>query len=147
MSGSQAYLNYAVCFGTGFSFNYVSLNYSGSVAVHDGLNGAGNLLATLNLTPNAGSSPGYSAGFCPFSPAGVAFSGIAKSIAFGGVANQIAFDDVTFGSSTPGPGPDDGVAAPVPLPLVGVAAAFGYSRQLRKRIKVSDSQQVFASFD
>jgi MYXO-CTERM domain-containing protein len=77
----------------------------------------------------------------------LAFSGIAKSIAFGGVASQIAFDDVTFGSSAPGPGPDDGVAAPGPLPLVGVAAAFGYSRQLRKRIKASDSQQVVASFD
>jgi hypothetical protein len=72
----------------------------------------------------------------------VAFSGIAKSIGFGGVANQIVFDDVTFGSATPGPGTE---GAPGPLPLLGVAAAFGYSRKLRARIKRSVSQQAVAS--
>ena len=142
MSGSETFLNFASGFDTGFSFNYVSLTYSGSITVHDGLNGAGNLLATLNLTPNAGSCSGYGAGFCPFSPAGVAFSGIAKSIGFGGVANQIVFDDVTFGSATPGPGTE---GATGPLPLLGVAAAFGYSRKLRARIKRSVSQQAVAS--
>jgi hypothetical protein len=58
LSGSETFLNFASGFDTGFSFNYVSLTYSGSVTVHDGLNGAGNLLATLNLTPNAGSCSG-----------------------------------------------------------------------------------------
>jgi hypothetical protein len=129
LSGSQTYLNYAAGFDTGFSFNYVSLTESGSVGVYDGLNGTGNLLASLNLTPNAGSCIGYSAGFCPFSPSGVLFSGTAKSISFGGVENQIVFDDVTFGTNKPGP-----ADAPGPLPLLGVAAAFGYSRKLRKQI-------------
>lgn len=104
LSGAQTYLNYAAGFDTGFSFNYVSTSYSGSVGVYDGLNGTGNLLATLNLSPNAGSCPGYSAGFCPFTGTGVNFAGIAKSISFAGVADQIVFDDVTFGSAVPGPG-------------------------------------------
>lgn len=102
LSGSETFLNYEAGFTTGFSFNYVSLSFAGSVGVYDGLNGTGNLLATINLSPNAGSCPNYGAQFCPFSAAGVDFAGTAKSISFGGVANQIVFDDITFGSSTPG---------------------------------------------
>lgn len=128
LSGSETYLNYAAGFDTGFAFNYVSLSYSGSVGVYDGLNGTGNLLATLNLSPNAGSCPGYNAGFCPFSAAGVLFAGIAKSIGFGGVANQIVFDDVTFGSDTPSE-----VPLPATLPLL--VAAIGGLGVLRRRIR------------
>jgi hypothetical protein len=117
----------------------VSLSYSGSVSVYDDLNGAGTLLATLNLTPNAGSCPGYGAGFCPFSPIGVLFSGTAKSIAFGGVANQIAFDDVTFGSDRPGPDPGT-KSVPAPLPIFGAAMAFNFSRKLRNKIKLNLSK-------
>lgn len=86
-------------FTTGFSFNYVSLFDSGSVSVYSGLDGTGTLLATIDLTPNAGSCPGYDAEFCPFSPIGVAFTGTAESIEFSGVANEIAFDDVTSAAS------------------------------------------------
>jgi len=137
LSGSQTYLNYAAGFDTGFSFNYVSLSFSGSVSVYDDLNGSGTLLATLNLTPNAGSCPGYGAAFCPFSPIGVLFTGTAKSIAFGGVANQIAFDDVTFGSDKPGPGPQ---SVPGPLPILGAALGFNFSRKLRNKIKLNSSK-------
>jgi len=132
LSGSETFLNFPSGFRTGFGFNYSSLNYNGRVDVHEGLNGSGNVLAAIDLLPNASDCPGYEAGFCPFTPAGVLFSGTARSIGFGGVANQIVFDDVTFGSAKPGP---DGTAVPSPLPLLGPAAAFGYSRSLRQRIQ------------
>jgi PEP-CTERM motif-containing protein len=123
LSGSETFLNIAAGFDTGFSFNYVSLNFSGSVSVYDGLNGTGTLLATLNLSPNAGSCPGYNAGFCPFSPIGVLFAGTAHSISFAGVANQIVFDDVTFGSANPGPpAPEPGTISLLALGLLGLAA-------------------------
>ena len=133
LSGSETFLNFAAGFDTGFSFNYVSVSYSGSVSVYDGLNGTGNLLATLNLSPNSGSCPGYSAPFCPFSPVGVAFSGIAKSISFAGVANQIVFDDITFGSVTPGPG---GVPEPASwaLMLGGFGLVGGAMRSRRAAV-------------
>ena len=103
LEGDETFLNYAAGFDTGFSFNYSSVGSAGAVNVYDGLNGTGNILATLNLTPNStGCGDPYNAGFCPFGAAGVTFDGIARSIGFGGVANQIVFDDVTFGSATPG---------------------------------------------
>ncbi|WP_203561435.1 PEPxxWA-CTERM sorting domain-containing protein [Ideonella livida] len=125
LSGTETYMNVAAGFDTGFSFNYVSLSYSGSVQVYDGLDGTGNLLATINLSPNAGSCPGYGAQFCPFGPAGVSFAGVARSVAFGGVANQIAFDDITFGSATPGlpvPEPETYAMMLAGLGFVGAAA-------------------------
>jgi hypothetical protein len=137
LDGSETYLNYPSGFDTGFSFNYVSFSYSGSVNVYDDLNGLGNILATLNLNPNAGSCPGYTADYCPFSPIGVLFSGTAKSIGFGGVANQIAFDDVTFGSATPDPGPN---SVPGPLPIGGAALGFSFTRKLRNRIKLNSNK-------
>lgn len=125
LSGAETYMNVAAGFDTGFSFNYVSLSFAGAVNVYDGLNGTGNVLAVLNLLPNAGNCPGYSAGFCPFSPQGVAFAGTALSVGFAGVANQIVFDDVTFGSVTPGiPEPET-----YALMLAGLATVAGIARR------------------
>ena len=122
LTGNETFMNVAAGFDTGFSFNYVSVSYSGSVTVYDGLNGTGNVLGVLNLTPNAGICPGgYNAGFCPFSASGINFSGTAHSVSFGGVANQIVFDDITFGSSTPGPQP----GIPEPATWAMLIAGFG----------------------
>ncbi len=124
LSGSETYLNVAAGFTTGFSFNYVS-SVSGSVGVYDGLNGTGNLLASVELAPNISGCPAYAAGFCPFGPAGVTFAGTAKSISFGGVANQIVFDDITFGTEIPGgvvPEPASWAMLITGFGLVGFAA-------------------------
>lgn len=124
LDGANTYLNYAAGFDTGFSFNYSAINQGGAVEVYDGLNGTGNLLATLNLTTTAAAcDPIYGAAFCPFSPFGVGFAGIAKSISFAGVANQIVFDDITFGSITPGiPEPANWALMITGFAMVGVAA-------------------------
>jgi hypothetical protein len=120
LDGDETFLNYDSGFEEGFSFNYVSVSYSGSVGVYDGLNGTGNLLATLDLSPNAGDCPSYGAQFCPFSAAGVNFDGVGRSISFAGVANQIVFDDVTFGSAVPGT-----PAVPEPASWAMMIAGFG----------------------
>ena len=134
LSGSETFLNYSAGFTTGFSFNYVSANQPGSVGVYDGLNGTGNLLATLNLGVNAnpGSCPPGSGGFCPFSAAGVAFAGTARSISFAGVANQIVFDDITFGSINPGGG-----EVPEPASWAMLIAGFGLVGAVQRRRKVA----------
>lgn len=131
LSGSSTFMDIPAGFTTGFSFNYVSLSDSGSVQVWSGVDGTGTLLATINLSPNAGSCPGYDAQFCPFSPIGVAFSGTAESIEFEGVANQIVFDDVTFGKTTPGGTPEPSTWVMMMLGLAGLGLAA------RRRAKTS----------
>lgn len=103
LTGSAAVMTMASGFDTGFSFFYSAINQPGSVTVWDGVNGTGNILATLNLplTPHTG-APDPTGQFSPFIPIGVGFSGTARSISFAGVIDQIAFDNITFGSVTPG---------------------------------------------
>ena len=129
LAGGATTMNVAAGFETGFSFFYTAINQGGSVTVYDGLDGTGNLLATLNLTTTTSNCAAqYNAGFCPFVAAGVAFAGTAKSVNWGGVANQIVFDVVTFGSSTPGQTPIPGTLALVGLGLAGLT-------RLRRRQK------------
>ncbi len=91
-------------FTTGFSFFYSS-SQAGTVTVFDGLNGTGNVLATIPVVNqfNSCGLPGDPTGtFACWTPVGVTFSGTAFSVNFGGVANQTGFDEITLGSSTPG---------------------------------------------
>ena len=114
LTGS-AVLNYAPGFTTGFSFFYTS-STAASVNVYDGLNATGNLLGTILLnaqySDNCVGDP--NGGFCNWTNAGVAFSGLAKSIDFGGTVNQIGFDNITFGSAVA----DDGHKVPEPSSLL-----------------------------
>jgi len=54
-----------------------------------------------------------------------------------------------LGTGLTGPSsvPAKAIEVPGPLPLLGVAAAFGYSRKLRKRIKDSKSLQLAGAID
>ena len=133
LSGSQTFINVAKGFDTGFALNYVSVAVTGEVRVYDGVNGSGALLGSIQLVPNASACPSYKAPYCGFSPVGVPFAGVARSVVFAGVANQIVFDDITFGAVTPG------VAAPVPEPataalmLAGIGALGSMCRARRRR--------------
>jgi PEP-CTERM motif len=133
LSGTAAAMDVAAGFTTGFSFNYTAINVPGSVSVYSGLDGTGALLATLALptTPSgcSGIPAADGAGFCPFFPIGVSFSGTAESVEFAGVENQIVFDDVTFGSATPGQTP---LPATAPL-LAGGLGLIGLLARRRKQ--------------
>jgi PEP-CTERM motif len=115
-----AILNYEPGFDTGFSFFYSS-STAATVNVYDGLNATGNLIGTIDLaaqhTLNCVGDP--SGTFCNWTPIGVSFNGIARSIDFGGTVNQTGYDNITFGSATPG----DTVAEPATLTLLGLGLA------------------------
>jgi len=102
---TAVYMNIAAGFTTGFSTYYCSSEIA-SIEVYDDINGTGNLLGSVNLTPNIGSCTGDPTGFfCQWDPVSIAFSGTAKSVLFIGNTTSQGFDDVTLGSLTPGPTP------------------------------------------
>ena len=130
LNSQNAILNYAAGFDTGISFFYSS-SLTASVNVYDDVNGGGNLIASLNLSPqNTNNCSGDPTGvYCNWSAVGVEFNGIAKSVNFGGTANRVGFDNITFGSSTP--------VTSVPEPetyamLLAGLGLIGFSAQRRK---------------
>jgi hypothetical protein len=130
-SGTGAIMNVPAGFTTGFSFFYTSISNVGIVEVFDGLNGTGNLLATVNLPFVPSSGQGDPTGqFDTWTPVGVNFAGTALSVNFGGTANQIGFDNITLGSSTPG----GANAAPEPtaLALLGLGV-LGFTVARRRK--------------
>jgi hypothetical protein len=129
LSGS-AVMDVAGGFTTGFSFYYSAINEPGSVNVWSGLDATGTLLASITLptTPSDGDSGCDGAGFCPYVPIGVTFSGTAESVDFGGSVNQVAFADITLGSQVAG---DTDIPEPATLALFGSALAV--IRVVRRR--------------
>ena len=101
LDGPATIMNVAAGFDDGFATYYSSINEPGSIGIYDGLNGTGNLLATLNLTALGSQAGGI---YDTWSLAGTSFAGTAYSAVFAGTANYIGFDNVTFGSSIPAPG-------------------------------------------
>ncbi|NNU15893.1 VPLPA-CTERM sorting domain-containing protein [Parvularcula sp. ZS-1/3] len=130
LSGGAATMNVANGFSTGFSFFYTT-NSSGSVTVYDGLNGTGNVLASIDLdpTPTGPGDPGGSGPFNTFRNYGVSFVGTALSVDFGGVANRVAFDNITLGATS-------AIVDPVPVPAAGLLLLTGLGGMaLRRRRK------------
>lgn len=133
LSGSASTMNVAGGFNTGFSFFYSAINNPAFVNVYDGLNGTGNILATLNLpvTPSTPGAPACGGGqFCPYVPIGVAFAGTALSVDFGGSANQVAFAAITINSVTPGAVPEPAAWAM----MIGGFALAGAAMRGRKAV-------------
>jgi hypothetical protein len=125
LDANSAILNFEAGFDTGFSFFYSSA-VAATVSVFDGLNGAGNLLGSINIVnqANQGCQGDPNGFYCNWTAVGVAFGGTARSINFGGTANFTGYDNITFGSVTPGgvlPEPASLVLAS--LALLSVAAS------------------------
>ena len=126
--GGPTAINYEAGFDTGLSFVYASM-MTGTVKIYDGLNGTGNLLATIDLASNYSSPCGY----CRWDEAGASFAGIAKSVDFSGGADFVAYDNMTFGRA-----PASAVPGAVPEPatwamMIGGFATIGGSLRYRRR--------------
>ena len=131
--GASPYMNYTSGF-TQFSTFYSTDTAGAFLEFFTGANGNGISLGTLSLAINNPGTPPCSGGpdrvFCNFTSASIILSGTAQSVAFLGPANEIGYDNTIF---NPQLAPN---SVPGPLPILGVAAAFGFSRKLRKRIKL-----------
>lgn len=134
IDGSASIMNVVAGFITGFSFFFTSTDSPGSVTVFDGLNGTGNVLASLSLPALGSAGLGDPGGtFDTWDNVGVSFVGSAYSVSFGGAANNIAFDNITLGSETAGS--VGGVeTSTVPLPasallMLGALGGLGLTRR------------------
>ncbi len=101
--GGVATMNVAAGFESGFSFFYSS-SADAVVNIYDGLDGTGNLLASLNLAVNFKNNncqgdPGGS--YCHWDYIGVKFYGKALSVVFEGPREFTFYDDITLGSAVP----------------------------------------------
>jgi hypothetical protein len=118
--GSDAVMNVPAGFTTGLSFFYSSFA-TGSVEVYDGLNGTGNQLTSIALSPTP--TP-----WNVFVPIGAGFAGTAESVVFSHALGSFFFDNVTLGSSTP----------TVPLPPTvwllgsGLLGLVGFRKKFRR---------------
>ncbi|WP_372786883.1 PEPxxWA-CTERM sorting domain-containing protein [Phenylobacterium sp.] len=101
--GGPAIMNVAGGFAD-LSLSYAS-ELAASVEIWSGLDGGGDLLATIGLLaePNGSGQPGCErqAILCPFRSARSDFAGVAHSLKFVGVVQSTAFDDITIDANLP----------------------------------------------
>lgn len=100
--GDSTLFNVDSGFQDGFSLFYSAVAQPAFATVYDGLDGSGNILATLALpiTPAFG-EPEPNSEFSPFIPRGVEFAGLARSVRLGGTPRGVGFDNLTLGSAIP----------------------------------------------
>jgi Bacterial Ig-like domain (group 3) len=82
----------------GLWFSYSALQ-PGTATVYDGPNGAGNILASITLSPNNSGCNTYK--MCVWSPVGVPLTTPAGSIRFSGAANFLAIGAIHLGVKLP----------------------------------------------
>lgn len=130
-TASNAVMNYAAGFDTGFSFFYTSA-VAATVRVFSGENLTGDLLGTVNLMAqhDDGCVGDPNGTFCNWTNVGVAFGGTARSVDFAGAAGFTGFDDITFGSATAGV-PEPATWA---MMLLGFGFAGGAMRYRRRSL-------------
>jgi hypothetical protein len=132
-------MNVAAGFDTGFAGVYSDPFSNGStVSIYDGLNGTGNLLASITLPNTADgdcdSNIAGGARYCPFNPFSLTFNGIARSVVFGGETNRQVFDDFTFGSNVVGGVPEPTTWA---LMILGFGLVGGAMRRSRPAVSLT----------
>ena len=132
-TGTSMTMNVAGGFSRGFSFFYSAATQPGVVTIWSGENGTGTKIATINLAKNGSSSCGNGTAFCVWTPVGLTFDGVAKSVTFGGGAGQIAFDSFSMGREFPSAVPESSSALLVGIGLIALSCAGRFRKFLRAR--------------
>ena len=128
IGGDRVTLNYAAGFEGAFSVAY-SARRASSVRIYDGLNGSGNVLATIQLGAQWDSECGGDPNgeFCNWTTAMASFSGVGKSVDFFGSPGDIYFDDVALGAT----------AVPEPATWAMMITGFGLTGAAVRRRRFS----------
>ena len=114
--GPEAWLNIASGFSGGFSL-YFSSALDAAINLYDGVNGTGNLIASLNINNQFDRDCAGDSLFCSWSLASLLFEGTVRSIDFSAVSQWAAFDNLTLGVAAP---IIDEVPAPAPAILASL---------------------------